>query len=153
MRGLAHLCAIWIWAAPRFAVFEAWAPRTMASGDLSYPQLGLPGFAHRRGAVPPFVTSEHGIEVRGAHASKIAKGAAASVVLLQRPEACPERSRRERPPPQVSDPTRLGIFLCTCACTRRWLRVNGRIAIKAGYQSETLRKGTRATYFLFTLSA
>jgi len=27
--GLAHVCATATWAAPRFAVFEAWAPRTM----------------------------------------------------------------------------------------------------------------------------
>ena len=39
--GLAHLCITTAEAAPRFAVFEAWAPRTMVSGDLSSLQLDL----------------------------------------------------------------------------------------------------------------
>jgi len=35
LRGLAHLCTTTTEAAPPFAVFEGWLPRTMVSGDFS----------------------------------------------------------------------------------------------------------------------
>jgi hypothetical protein len=34
-QGLAHLCTTTIWAAPRLAIFEAWAPETMVSAGFS----------------------------------------------------------------------------------------------------------------------
>jgi hypothetical protein len=48
--GLAQLCTATKRAAPCFVMFEAWAPRTMVSGDFSYVQLGFPRFVYQDGA-------------------------------------------------------------------------------------------------------
>lgn len=53
-RGLAQLCTATKRAAPCFVMFEAWAPRTMVSGDFSYVQLGFARFVDQHRAVPAF---------------------------------------------------------------------------------------------------
>jgi hypothetical protein len=50
--GLAHLYSATAEAAPRLAIVEAWAPRTMASGDSSYPQFSFSGFVYEDGPIP-----------------------------------------------------------------------------------------------------
>jgi hypothetical protein len=71
---LISVATIIIEAAPRFAIFEAWAPRTMVLVALTEvaPQLLF-------GLQAAVVTNEPAVEVRGAHLPKIAEGGAASV--------------------------------------------------------------------------
>src|SRR6201993_2370348 len=57
LRGNTVRCALaplQLEAAPPFALFEGWAPRTMPSGDFSDPQLSLPGLVYQDRAMSAF---------------------------------------------------------------------------------------------------
>jgi hypothetical protein len=65
-------------AAPPFAIFEGWVPRTTASDDFVCRNVGFPRNEWVRGE-----RMNLGVEVGDAHLPKISEGGAASVVRAQ----------------------------------------------------------------------